>query len=326
MPKLIMLRMGSQKNFQYDGSMPEPLAFLNGQFIPASSLSVPVYDAGFVLGATVTEQLRTIGGRLFKLDDHFARLKHSLEVVELELPISTPELAKAAEHLAGENHKLLDAGDDLGLAIFATPGDYASLADGDESGPLVAMHTFRLAFDRWAAMYDAGCRLVTTPIEQVPRECWPAELKCRSRMHYYLADLAAHKQDPQARAILLDRRGHVAETATANVLAYRRDEGLVSPPRETILPGISLMFARELSESLGIGFVERDLRIEDLLTAEEVLLTSTPNCLLPVSRVNGKPIGDARPGEMFRKLLAAWNKAVGLDIAAQAKTFARRAN
>jgi branched-chain amino acid aminotransferase len=318
--------MGTQEDFHYDGSMPEPLALLNGQFVPASSLCVPVYDAGFVLGATVTEQLRTFGGRLFKLDDHFARLKHSLDVVELELPVSMAALAKAAERLAAENHKLLDPGDDLGLAIFATPGAYASLADGQKIGPLVAMHTFRLAFDRWVAMYDSGCRLVTTPIEQVPRECWPAELKCRSRMHYYLADLAAHKQDPQARAILLDRRGHVAETATANVLAFRRGEGLVSPPRETILPGISLMFARELSQSLGINYVERDLSIDDLLTADEVLLTSTPNCLLPVSRVNGKPIGDGRPGQLFHKLLATWNEAVGLDVAAQAKKFARREN
>jgi branched-subunit amino acid aminotransferase/4-amino-4-deoxychorismate lyase len=306
--------------------MPEPLAFLNGEFVPASSLCVPVYDTGFVLGATVTEQLRTFRGRLFKLDDHFARLNHSLEIVELELPVPMPALAAAAEQLAAENHKLVDPGDDVGLAIFATPGAYTSLSEGRQAGPMVAMHTFRLAFDRWAAMYDSGCRLVTTPIEQIPRECWPAELKCRSRMHYYLADLAAHKQDPQARAILLDRRGCVAETATANVLAYRRNEGLVSPPRETILPGISLMFARKLCDSIAIQNIERDLGIDDLLTAEEVLLTSTPNCLLPVVRVNGKPIGDGRPGQVFHKLLGVWNDAVGLDIVAQAKRFARREN
>jgi branched-chain amino acid aminotransferase len=306
--------------------MPEPLAFLNGQFLPASSLVVPVYDGGFVLGATVTEQLRTFGGRLFRPGDHFARLKHSLDVVELELPVTMPALAAAAERLVGENHKLLDPGDDLGLAIFATPGAYASLAEGRQAGPLVAMHTFRLAFDRWAAMYDGGCRLVTTPIEQVPRECWPAELKCRSRMHYYLADLAAHKQDPQARAILLDRRGHVAETATANVLAYRAGEGLVSPPRETILPGISLMFVHELSGALGIPYIERDLGIDDLVTADEVLLTSTPNCLLPVVRVNGAPIGHGRPGEVFHRLLRLWNDAIGLDITAQARQFAQRSD
>jgi branched-subunit amino acid aminotransferase/4-amino-4-deoxychorismate lyase len=306
------------------GSMPEPVAFLNGQFIPASSFAVPVYDAGFVLGATVTEQLRTFGGRLFRVEDHFARLKHSLEVVELELPISILALATAAERLAAENYKLLDPADDLGLAIFATPGAYPSLAEGRTSGPLVAMHTFPLAFERWGHLYEDGCRLVTTPVEQVPRECWPAELKCRSRMHYYLADLAASKQDPQARAILLDNRGHVTETATANVLAYRRDEGLVSPPRATILPGISLLFVQELGMSLGIPYTERDLYIEDLSTADEVLLTSTPNCLLPAVRINGKPIGDGRPGEAFHKLRAAWNDAVGLDIAAQSRRFARR--
>jgi branched-subunit amino acid aminotransferase/4-amino-4-deoxychorismate lyase len=187
------------------------------------------------------------------------------------------------------------------------------------------MHTFRLAFDRWATLYDSGCRLVTTPIQQVPAECWPAELKCRSRMHYYLADLVAQKQDPHARALLLDRHGHVTETATANVVAYRAPEGLVSPPRGTVLPGISLMFVRELAESLGIRYVERDMMLNDLFSADEVLLTSTPNCLLPVVHINGQAIGDGRPGKVFRKLLAAWSDAVDLDIAGQANRFANRA-
>jgi branched-chain amino acid aminotransferase len=302
--------------------MPEPLAFLNGQLIPAGALSVPVYDAGFVLGVTVTEQLRTFAGQLFRLEAHLARLRRSLEIIEVELPDSWAALSDAAERLATENHKLLQPGDDLGLAIFVTPGDYAPLADGHGNGPRVAMHTYRLAFGRWAALYDSGCHLATTPIEQVPPECWPAELKCRSRMHYYLADLAARKQDRGARAVLLDRQGRVTETATANVLAYRSGEGFLSPRPGTILPGISLIFVRELAESQGIPFIERDLSVEDLTTADEVLLTSTPNCLLPVVRVNGSVIGGGSPGVVFRKLLQAWSGAVGIDIAGQAKRFA----
>ena len=301
--------------------MPEPLAFLNGEFIPAGALSVPVYDTGFVLGATVTEQLRTFDGRLFRLETHLARLRRSLEIIETELPVSWAALTEAAERLATENHKLLEPANDLGLSIFVTPGDYASLIDGVASGPRLAMHTYRLAFSRWARLYESGCHLATTPIQQVPPECWPAALKCRSRMHYYLADLAAQKQDPQARAVLLDREGRVTETSTANVLAYRADEGLVSPRRETVLPGISLMFLSELARAHSIPFIERDLSAEDLTTAEEVLLTSTPNCLLPVVRLNGNPIGRGSPGVVFHRLLQAWGEAVGIDVAAQARRF-----
>jgi branched-subunit amino acid aminotransferase/4-amino-4-deoxychorismate lyase len=303
--------------------MPEPLAFLNGEFIPARLLNIPVYDTGFVLGATVTEQLRSFGGRLFRSEQHFARLRHSLEIVELEQPVSWQTLADAANQLVGENHRLLDPDDDLGLSVFVTPGDYASLAEGQIHGPRVAMHTYRLAFERWAAYYETGCRLVTTRVQQIPSVCWPPELKCRSRMHYYLADVAAHKQDPDARALLLDREGRVTETATANVLAYFPGEGFVSPPREAVLPGVSLSVVRELAPTLGISFIERDLSIEDLVRAEEVLLTSTPNCMLPVVRVNDQRIGGGTPGDVFLQLLQAWGAAVGLDIVGQAQRFAR---
>jgi branched-subunit amino acid aminotransferase/4-amino-4-deoxychorismate lyase len=304
--------------------MSEPLAFLNGEFLPARTLSIPVYDAGFVLGATVTEQLRTFGGRLFHAKHHFARLQHSLEIVEIKLPLPWQTFAEAADQLVRENHRFVDPGDDLGISVFVTPGDYVSLSEGGTHGPRVAMHTYHLAFARWVAYYEMGCRLVTTPIQQIPPECWPPELKCRSRMHYYLADLAAHKVDPDARAVLLDGQGRVTETATANVLAYRAAEGLVSPRREAVLPGVSLSFIRELAITLRIPFVERDLSVDDLLLADEVLLTSTPNCLLPVVRVNDRAIGSGAPGIVFHKLLQVWSAAVGVEIAGQAKRFAIR--
>jgi branched-subunit amino acid aminotransferase/4-amino-4-deoxychorismate lyase len=256
---------------------------------------------------------------LFRLDLHLARLRRSLEIVEIEPALPWPQLAAAATRLAAENHKLLDPADDLGLAIFVTPGPYATLAEGVAGGPLVGMHTYRLPFAHWARAYTHGCSLVTTSVEQVGPDCWPPELKCRSRMHYYLADLAAKKRDPAARALLLDREGRVTETSTANVLAYRAAEGLLSPRTETVLPGISLGFVRELAAQLQIAYVERDLSIDDLATADEVMLTSTPSCILPVTRLNGRAISGGKPGDAARSLLRLWSGAVGIDIAAQAQ-------
>lgn len=131
-------------------------------------------------------------------------------------------------------------------------------------------------------------------------------------------------RDGGARALLLDREGFVTEASTANVLVFNSPEGLISPPSEKILRGISLAVVLELARELGISTVQRELRPEDVASADEVLLTSTPMCLLPVARFNNRPIGDGRPGEVFPRLLAAWSELAGIDIAAQAKRFAGR--
>ena len=91
-----------------------------------------------------------------------------------------------------------------------------------------------------------------------------------------------------------------------------------------MLPGVSLEVVIELAGRLGIPFVEREIRPEDVAAAAEVMLSSTPNCLLPVARFDGQPIGGGTPGMVFKKLLAAWSEMVGLDIAEQAVRFATR--
>ncbi len=302
--------------------MSESLAYRNGQFIPADQLVVPVTDAGFVLGATVTEQLRTFHGRLFRPQEHFQRLARSLEIVGVSLPLPAEELVRDAEHLAAKNHRLIEDDDDQGLCVFVTPGPYAAMAEGRGGGPLVAMHSYRLPFQLWAEYYTKGCRLATTSVRQVSEHSWPAELKCRSRMHYYLADRDARAIDPSARALLLDESGLVSETSTANVVAYQRNRGLISPPLSRILHGISLQVARELAASIGLSFEEAEFTLDELLAADEVMLTSTPNCLLPVKAINGREIGCGSPGEVYGRLLRAWSEHVGLDIAAQARKIA----
>jgi len=304
--------------------MTEPLAFLNGRWVSASQLAVSAVDAGFVLGATVAEQLRTFGGELFRLDEHLARLEHSLQIVGIDPGMTRRELAQTAAELVGRNHALLAPGDDLGLSIFVTPGIYPAYAEAGSGGPTVALHTYPLPFRLWAEKYEAGQSLVTTPYCQVPPECWPAVLKCRSRMHYYLADRHAAGVEPGARALLLDRDGRVIEASTANVLIHRADEGLLSPPPARILPGISLAVVGELARDLAIPMAERELTPDDLAAADEVLLSSTPFCLLPVTRFNGRKIGGGRPGPVFTKLLRAWAERVGVEPAEQARRFAGR--
>ena len=190
--------------------------------------------------------------------------------------------------------------------------------------PAVGLHTFPLAFGLWAARYAEGVSLVVTPVEQVSPHCWPAELKCRSRMHYYLADRQAAAIERGARALLLNTEGAVTETSTANLVIYVPSQGLIAPPRRQVLPGVSLEVMIELARGLAIPYAERELFAADVAAAAEAFLTSTPNCLLPVTRFAGRPLGDGRPGPIFARISKAWNELVGLDVAAQAVRFAKR--
>jgi branched-chain amino acid aminotransferase len=303
--------------------MDQPIAYLNGRFLPAASATISPTDAGFVQGSTVAEQLRTFGGRIFRLDDHLARLEHSLALIGVAPGVDRAAFVAAAQEIVAHNHRLLDPADDLGLSIFVTPGEYPAYSPPGPTVPVVCLHTYPLPFRLWAAKYRTGQTLRTTDIQQVPACCWPPSIKCRSRIHYHLADRQAAAAEPGARALMLDEDGHVTEASTANILIAEGEE-LAAPPQESVLPGISQAEILELASRLGIDTMHRPLRLDDVAGADEVLLSSTPFCLLPVTRLNGRAIGEGVPGPMFRRVLAAWNEHVGVDVGAQAERFATR--
>ena len=294
------------------------IAWLDGSMIPRDALSIPVGDAGFVLGATVTEQLRTFAGRLFLPDRHAARFRESLRIAGVAAEPLVDAAFTAAVEVAAHNHALGPAGGDLGVVIFATPGDLPAQHEGRRSPPRVVVHTFPLAFMLWARAYSEGVSLRSVPVTQVPATSWPLALKCRSRMHYHLADQVAAAAEPGARAILCHPDGRVSETSTANIAIVRQGEILTPPPADS-LAGISLSHVRGLALAHGIAWKERSLLLADLAAADEILLTSTPNCLLPATQFDGHPVGNGRPGDVYRRLLAAWSEGVGIDIARQAR-------
>ena len=294
------------------------VVYSNGNWIPSVELAVAVDDVGFLLGATITERLRTFGGRVFRLEEHLRRMRQSLKVVGLDGAAITAELAAAVPEFVAKNAGQIAAEDDWSIVAFATPGVAGS------GRPTVCVHGWPLRFGEWVDFYERGLAAVVSDVRQVPDNCWPSELKCRSRMHYYLADLRAKAKRPDARAILLDQEGYVAESTTANVLVYREEEGLSSPPDDHILVGISLGVVHELAGKLGIPFMRRRIAPAGLYESDEVMLASTSVCLLPIVECDGTRIGEGRPGPVFQQLLAAWSEMVGVDIAGQARRFATR--
>jgi branched-chain amino acid aminotransferase len=120
----------------------------------------------------------------------------------------------------------------------------------------------------------------------------------------------------EASALLLDLAGHVTETNSGNFLMVERGV-LVSPPTDYTLPGISRATVIELAAELGIPFAARDVPLSAALAADEAFLSSSSYCLMPVTKINDTVLGDGRPGPVFRQLLAAWSRRVGVDIERQ---------
>ena len=302
---------------------PGPLAWIDGLLLPASAAVIPVGDAGFVLGTTVTEQLRTFRGVPFLPGPHAARFARSLATAGIAPAFAIGEVFAAVDAVAAACHGALAgggdraSGGDLGIVVLATPGDLPAQHGGRAGAPRVVVHAFALAFRSWADAYAEGVALRTVRTVQVPPDCWPADLKCRSRMHYHLADREARAAEAGARALVCHADGRVSETSTANV-AVVRGGAILTPPPGDALPGVSLAHLRTLAAAEGIAWQEAPLGVADVAGADEVLLTSTPSCLLPATRLDGRSIGTGRPGPVFHRLLDAWSRGVGLDIAAQA--------
>jgi len=300
--------------------MPEPLVFLTGKLVPASEAHLAIFDAGIVLGATVTEMTRTFRHEPYRLDDHLDRLFRSLKYTRMEIGMTKAQLASVSRELVAHNAKLVDPEDELGLIHFVTAGEFpvyaGSAGRGARLTPTVCAHTFPMPFELWASKLDTGVHLVTPSIRHVPPQCYDPKMKYRSRMHYYLADKEAQLVDPDASALLLDLAGNVTETSGANFLIVERGT-IVSPTLSNTLPGISRATVIELAAKLGIPFVERDFQVHSVMNADEAFTSTTPYCLMPVTRINGVAIGDGRPGPVWQKLMNAWSGLVGLDIVKQ---------
>ena len=295
------------------------LAYWNGTWVPLAEISIPLDDFGFLMGISVIERLRTFGGKLFRAEQHLGRLRRSMEILGWDAEQLSQEVAAVLEEFIERNASLIADGDDWSISIFVTPGKSASAEK-----PTVCVHGSPLPFQDWSKQFEAGVHAVIVNTRQIPGNCWPAELKCRSRMHYYLADREAEARQPGARAILLDQDGFVGEGSTANVVAYFADRGLVTPLRSKVLPGVSQEVLYELADSLGVAHCEADLLPAELAKADEIFFTSTSVCLLAVVELDGKKVGNGKPGEMYGRLLLAWSELVGIDIARQSEQFCDR--
>lgn len=303
--------------------MTEPLAYLNGRISPVSQTMLSIFDMGLVMGASITEMARTFHHEAFHLRDHVDRLFRSLRHVGFEIDLTSEALTDLALELVEHNAKLIPDHHDLGISMFITAGTSLTYTGywgmATHRKPTVGVHTFPLPFELWAEKYAAGQHVVTPSLRHLPPESLDPKIKSRSRMHWYLADEQARLVDPKAIALLIDRQDCITETSTANFFIVQEGT-LLTPTGRNTLHGISQQVVSDLTGQLGIAFEHQDFQTYDVVNAEEAFTSSTPYCVLPVTKVNGRAIGDGKPGPVFTRLLQAWSEMVNLDIAAQMVT------
>src|SRR5438128_7629870 len=170
----------------------EARAFLNGDWIAARELTLPVHDAGFVWGATITDLCRTFRHRLYRWPDHLARFRRGCEYAHLDLAWTDAQVTQTAETLVAHNATLIAAHDDLVLVVFATPGPigyYVGQPGGaGEAEATFAMHTFPLPWARYRPLLERGAHLLIPETRQVPAACADPRVKQRSRLHWWRAE------------------------------------------------------------------------------------------------------------------------------------------
>jgi len=301
--------------------MTHPVAWLNGTLIDARQAAVPVADLGVVAGATVSEFLRTFHHAIYRKSDHVERLMTSLDRLAFPTTVDSAAIQRALETVTTHNSQLLGPGQELGVVIFVTAGQnltYLGASGRDQiSAGTTCVHSFPLPFELWAHRYSTGQHLSTVNVAPLPPSSVDPAAKHRNRLHWLRADQEARKRFEDSSALLTTPDGLLTETSSGNLFVLHGDV-LRTPHRHMVLPGISRSVLMEIASGLGLQVREDDLRPSDLTTADEVLLTSTPYCLVPVTGFNGESIGNGRSGPVFRQLMAAWSEQAGVDIVQQA--------
>jgi branched-chain amino acid aminotransferase len=267
----------------------------------------------------VYEVERTFNGKCFRLDEHIDRLYRSLKFARIDPGLSPAEMKSIVEETIRRNEPLRAPVGDFLVSQFVTRGHGRNAWS---TGPAsVCVKVYPIDWGWYAYLYDTGVHAVIARTRSFTPDSLDPKIKTYNRMSFSLAELEANDVDPGAWPIMLDDRGNVTEGAGYNVLIVTK--GVIrSPTDRSILQGVSRGMVFDLAKQLDIPVSLEDMQPYDVYTADEVFFTSTSPCVISVTRVDKRVIGDGKPGPMVKRLQAAWGEAVGMDILGQAARFA----
>ncbi|MFM8573758.1 MAG: aminotransferase class IV [Pirellula sp.] len=283
------------------------------ELVEASRLAMPATDLGAMHGAILVERVRTFGKRILDLQPHKARLQIGFDALGLDGRAFLQQLDSAIEELIAKTPALLNEESDASLCIVVTPGDYFS---GKKLHAFA--HWLPIPWRKIAHWYQFGTTLVRVHYASGAGECWPSNIKSRSRLNYYLADQDAAKRFQGGLGLLCTSRGMVADTSVANLLLVDRQGAVHSPRREDVVCGTSLERIEKMLGQQGQSIQYRDLMFEELYEASEVLLLGNTGCIWHASALQRREIGGGQAGPMCIRLQKQWCESIGFDWRAQA--------
>ncbi|MFO0798139.1 MAG: aminotransferase class IV [Gemmataceae bacterium] len=295
------------------------VAYLNGRFVPFADASLQLHDAGFVSGATVVDNARTYGRRLFRWADHLARFRRDCAACFVPLAATDADLTAIATELVARNGALLPADGELQVVTFATPGPLGFYVGEPANGPpTLGMVTYPVP-GRYRRFAEEGVTLAVAGTHGNSRFILPPRVKHRSRMIWHVADnLVRAWAAPGAVPVVLSEEGS-ADTPVGAVLLVAGGE-VYFPRGADVLDSISAKVAEELCDRLGLptntlpeGYyhnVGHSLRANELdARTTEVILAGTGFGLVGVREFWHGPVTSRTypvPGPVLTRLRAAW--------------------
>ena len=283
--------------------------YLNGELVERGEAAVPALDRGLLYGYGLFETMRCYGGRVFRLEEHHRRLCEGAAVLAMAVPLSLSALAEAVQAVL-ERNEMTDAYLRLTLTAGALPSGSASGGHGDATVALFA----RPQSGYPPALYRRGMAAVTSAVRR--NETSPLS---RVKSLNYLDNLLA-REDARGRdaeeAILLNTRGFVAEGSASNVFLVR-EERLITPSIQSgALEGITRQAVLELATSAGLKAVQSEVEPSAFWDVAESFLTNSVMEIMPLTRLDGRPIGSGRPGPATERLRRLYREMVVFETSA----------
>ena len=295
----------------------ERVAYHNGEIKPESRVLVSFRDRGFKFGEAVFDTARTVRHKPFRLEEHVDRLFRSMRYLQIDAGLGRDEMVSISNEVLERNLHLIAPDEDYWLFQRVSPGVADPFLGEEEAEPTVIIECTPLPLKARAPLYRDGVRVQVPATRRTPPDAVSPRAKTQNYINLLIADREVRAQDAHAWAVLLDHDGNIAEGLGSNIF-FVRDGELLTPRARFVLPGISRETVIELAGEEGITVHETDLDLFDAFTSDECFLSSTSLCMVPVSSVNGRPIGDgAVPGPVTARLMEAYKRLLDFDFVAQ---------
>lgn len=270
------------------------IVYLTGEYTAESDARVSIFDRGFLFSDSVYEVVSVLGGRLVDFDRHFERLVRSMAALRMTASPQRDGLLVVCRELVKRNS--LDEGVIYIQFTRGNPGDRDFSAPPADIGPTIAAFTQSMALvDRPEAA--RGLSVVTLP----DRRWGMAQVKTTQLLYASLMKMEAKAAG--ADDAWLVRDGFITEGTSQNAHIFTSDGQLITHPLDDdALHGITQVALKELAAHEGVKIIERRFTVEEARAAAEAMNSSASGFVMPVTSIDGAPVGDGKPGPITQRL------------------------